>query len=111
MLYGCHCFLCSARLCNGFPWGCTRRPFGEEASEAFEAFEGEGSKEGGREGVNYTFRAFLIARITCVSVCTQGSSTVEHLDFSRIAVKRDISVFVCLYALRGFTHLSYILMW
>ena len=51
-----------------------------------------------------TFRAFLIARITCMfpCLCAQGSSIGEYLDFSRIAVKRDTCVLVCLYALRGF---------
>ena len=38
----------------------------------------------------------------------QGSSIAEYLDFSRIAVKRDTCVLVCLYALRGFTRPSYI---
>ena len=41
-------------------------------------------------------------------LCAQGSSIAEYLDFSRIAVKRDTCVFVCLYALRGFTRPSYI---
>ena len=41
-------------------------------------------------------------------LCAQGSSIAEYLDFSRIAVKRDTCVLVCLYALRGFTRPSYI---
>ena len=32
-------------------------------------------------------------------LCAQGSSIAEYLDFSRIAVKRDTCVLVCLYAL------------
>ena len=41
-------------------------------------------------------------------LCAQGFSVAEYLDFSRIAVKRDTCVLVCLYALRGFTRPSYI---
>ena len=37
--------------------GCIRGPFGEGGFEAFEAFEGEGSKGGGSEKFNEHFRA------------------------------------------------------
>ena len=66
---------------------------------------------GGR--VKYPMLHIPGIRITCMfpCLCAQGSSIAEYLDFSRIAVKRDTCVLVCLYALRGFTRPSYISTW
>ena len=54
---------------------------------------GGGGWVGGGSTECYTFRAFLIARITCVfpCLCAQGSSIAEYLDFSRIAVKETLA--------------------
>ena len=92
-------------------------PRKEETSETGEHAGYPGSSSFGEApvpemnfSVDAAFRAFLIARITCMfpCLCAQGSSVAEYLDFSRIAVKRDTCVLVCLYALRGFTCPSYV---